>query len=96
MYDAGKSAAGKEFQLFMKIKEITMAAGQPSSEFIQQEYDHYKNQSFFSEVIMQMKHISAQDPSKLDIIESQHMYVNQKGCIIDQAEIIRILLNLTQ
>ena len=60
MYDCGKMAAGKEFELFMKLSEVS----QQGPNFIQQEYEHLKAQSFFTDIITQMKKISI-DQSQL-------------------------------
>ena len=68
MYDSGKSAAGKEFELFMKLKDVSSAAGSNSSKFIQQEYENHKAQSFFSEIVVQMRNMTY-EKSKLEIIE---------------------------
>ena len=43
----------------MKLQEVSQAAGQNSSKYIQQEYDHLKALSFFNEIVVQMKNISS-------------------------------------
>ena len=71
MYDSGKSTAGKEFDLFMKLKDVSFAAGSSSSKFIQQEYENHKAQSFFSEIVVQMRNMTT-EKSKVEIIESKY------------------------
>ena len=57
MYDIGKNSAGQEFHLFLKLQEVTTAAGTNSSKFIQQEYDQIKAFTFFNDIANQMKSI---------------------------------------
>ena len=94
MYDSGKSTAGKEFDLFMKLKDVSFAAGSSSSKFIQQEYENHKAQSFFSEIVVQMRNMTT-EKSKIEIIESKYDSVQQKACMLSQYEIIQIIVDLT-
>lgn len=98
MYESGKnlaSASGQEFAIFIKLKELAKTNGKIDSKFIEHEYQVTKAQSFFNEVIMQLKGLESEE-DRLSAIESLQENVKQKACILEPQEIIRTVVNLTK
>lgn len=56
MYDSGRLAFGKCFELYLKINDINGApSGSTSARFLGKEYETEKNLSFFASLMQQLK-----------------------------------------
>ena len=55
MYDSGRMAFGKCFELYLKIHEDNMQTGSQSSRFLGNEYENEKSLAFISSLLQQIK-----------------------------------------
>ena len=51
MYENGKLAFGKDFELYLKMVETRGTSGEASQRFLSEEYEQQKALSFFNDVL---------------------------------------------
>ena len=60
------------------------------------EYEQLKAQSFFNDILIQMKQAMCNDEQKLQYIDDTQDLVKKKACILSPKEIIAIIGRLTR
>jgi hypothetical protein len=60
MYDAGKTSAGQEFEVYLKLEEARGGAEETEG-YVQKEYTQMIYQSFFNDIFVQMRNSSEID-----------------------------------
>lgn len=55
MYEMGRTQAGKEFLLFLKLQEVKQVTGDENPKFVEQQYEQVKAHTFFNNIVNQMR-----------------------------------------
>ena len=66
MYDIAKASGGPEFLAFLKLRQSSLDS--QSARYMDQEYHSLLSQSFFTDVVVQLKALPDMDTDRLSLI----------------------------
>eukprot|EP00347_Sterkiella_histriomuscorum_P005305 403357110 len=96
MYDTGKKAFGRSFEIFLRIKEINnnSSGNLHSARYLDDEYESAKAQSFFVDILQQLR---SQCKSKFyEKINQIQQKIDQETTLLDLDKCISMIITLSQ
>ncbi|CDW87247.1 UNKNOWN [Stylonychia lemnae] len=95
MYESGKKAFGKSFEIYLKIKDINSSTGNlHSARYLDEEYESSKAQSFFVDILQQLR--SSCKSKFYEKINQIQQKIEQEPHLLDLEKCIQMIINLSK